>query len=97
MPCANAIGEFMAGIGQENAAVGQRGGQALPLKPGYALNGGRMRNAETFGDIGCPCLAAGRQEIGDEFRIIFQQRGRSCRARFAEPAGLGGLRWHFNG
>ena len=34
MPGANAIGEFMAGLGQEDATIGQGGGQALALEFG---------------------------------------------------------------
>ncbi len=70
----DALGEAMALLSQEDAAIGQAHRQPVPLQSRDRLDGGRVRDAQPTGDVGRARLAGRRQQVGDQLHIIFMQR-----------------------
>ena len=85
---ADALRHLLSGLGEENPAIRPRRGEAFPLESRDRLVGGRMSDAECTRDLGRSRLSLMRQKIGDQFRIIFQNRRRTGGACLAEA-----LRW----
>ena len=87
-----AFGHRRARFGQKYAAIWLRPRQTLALQAGDGLAGGRVGDAKPARDVGRARLAVGRDQIGDQFGIVLEHRGRAGRARLAEAVGLRGLR-----
>src|SRR3984893_8377662 len=85
--------QFFSLLREEHPTVGAGCCQCCTLEPRDRVDGGRMRNAKSAGDIRWPRLAGRRQQIRDELDIIFEQSCRLSRARFAEATCLRQLRW----
>ncbi len=69
----HAVGQRVALLGQEHAAIGPRGGQAGAFQARDGLDRGGVRHAEAPGDIGRAGFALACQEIGDQLGVILQQ------------------------
>ena len=80
-----------ARLGQEDAPIGLRAREPLALEAGDGLAGRGMRDAHAPRDVGRTRFAIGGDEIGDQLGIVLEHRGRTRRARLAEPVGLRGL------
>jgi DNA-binding transcriptional LysR family regulator len=83
--------QLMTALGQEHAAIGAGGGDALALEPRDHLDGGGVGYPEPAGDVGGARFAGAGEEIRDQLDIVLDQRRRLRRARLAEPARLGEL------
>ncbi len=92
---AHAIGEVLAGAGEEDAAIGQRRGEALAFEAGDVFYRGRVSDAEALGDIGGAGLAAGGEQVGDQLDILFEQGDRAGGTGLAETPRLRWLFGHF--
>jgi len=88
---AHFLGEGFTGRGEENAAVGARGGEAFALEPGYGAAGGDVADAEAAGNFDGAGFAGLGNQIGDELGIIFQHFIGAGMAGFAETVRLFGF------
>ena len=85
-------GELVAALGEEHPAIGAGGRDALALQSRDHLDRGRVRYAQSPGDVGRPRLTGSGEQVGDQLDIVLDQCRRLRRARLAEPARLGELR-----
>ncbi len=69
-------------------AVGLGDRQSLALQAADRLDRGRVRHAQSAGDIGRPSLAAIGEKVGDQLDIVLQQRAGLGGPRLAEAACL---------
>ena len=88
MAGAGAPRQLLARAGEQYAALKFGRGKPLALQPRDALYGGGVRHAEPARDIGRARLAFGRDQIGDQFGVIFQHRRRLGRTRLFESLRL---------
>ena len=88
---ADAVREGLAGFGEEDAAIGQGGGEAFAFEAGDCFDDGDVADAEAAGDVRGAGFAAGGEEVRDELGIILDEGGSAGFARVAEAAGLGGF------
>ena len=79
---------FAAGLGQEDAAIGLAGDEALGGEAGQHLGDGRLRHAETCGDVDLPGFVAVLDQVGDQLDVIFDQRPAPGLARLAKALGV---------
>jgi hypothetical protein len=85
-----------AGLGQKYPAIGLRSRESLALQSGDRLAGGGVGDAEPPRDIRCARFAIGLDQIGDQFGVILEHRGRARGTRLAETVGLDGLGCEFH-
>src|SRR5271165_1522292 len=86
-----------ASLGQKYSAIGLRSREPLAFQAGDRLAGGGVGDAKPPRDIRCARFAIGRDQIGDQFSIVLERRGRARGARLAEAVGLRGLGRKFRG
>ena len=86
---ADSFGEVVAGRCEEDAAVGEGSDEAFALEAGDGFDGSGVGDAQAAGDIDGAGFAAGCEQVGDQFGVVFEQGGRAGAAGFAEAVGLG--------
>ena len=97
VPLMHAFGHRGASLGQKYSAIGLRSREPLAFQAGDRLAGGGVGDAKPPRDIRCARFAIGRDQIGDQFGVILERRGRARGARLAEAVGLRGLGRKFRG
>ena len=80
--------------GQEDAAVGECGGEALAFEASDRLHGGGVGDAHSAGDVDGAGLAAGGEEVCNQLGIIFEECCGSGTPGLAEAVCLGGFLRH---
>lgn len=85
---ADAIGKIGPVVGEKNPAIGARRRQTLALQPRNRLCCGRLGDPHPFGNIGHPRFAQFRDQIPDQFGVIFQQGARLLFPRPRKAVGL---------
>ena len=88
VPRPHAGRELLSFFGQKYPAVGAAGREPAAFEARDGLDGSRMRDAKPARDIGRTRLAVGGKQVVDQFDIVFEQRARLRRTRFAEAARL---------
>ena len=79
-----------ARFGQKDTAIGLGSRQPLAFQAGNGLAGGGMGDPHPPRDIGRAGFAIGGDQVGDQFGIILEQRGRQERAGLARHAAAQG-------
>jgi len=75
VPVAGMLGQSPAVGGEEDRTVRLGGDEAVPLKAAHRLQHGDMGNSEAPGDVHGAGLAAGFDQVGDGFYVVFGDLG----------------------
>ena len=73
---------------QENSAIGLAGDETFRGQSGEHLGDGRLRNAQSGGDIDLACFVAVLDQIRDEFDIVLDERAAPRLSGVPETLGM---------
>ena len=76
------------GLGQEDAAIGFSGHEALAGQPSQHLGDGRLRDPQPRGDIDLARLVAVLDQVGDKLDLILDESAAAGLARVPEALGM---------
>ncbi len=65
-------GEPLARISKENGPIGLSSYQPVSLQPLHRTDDRHMRDPEVPCQISCPCLAPGRQQVGNRLYVVLR-------------------------